>query len=185
MNLNDSETLLSLIFNSNMIVMSRFFLWRKVSNTPDPSLHKTCKLFVSQRIIEFILGGPPSIIYPALFVYGWICTNVTRKNFKVFQLTLTYRTLVTWIMSLFNLLLWTYLMFWNDEFGQGVSCWIQQGSIMNNAIHNLFFWHRKILIVGNYVLFVIRETVASHDNSIFNCIQTSTYIELSTSIMYC
>lgn len=48
-----------------MIVASRFFSAReKVSNNPDPSLHKTCKLFASQRIIEFILGGPPSIIYP-------------------------------------------------------------------------------------------------------------------------
>lgn len=57
-------TKLRFIFNSNINVIVDFFLQRKVSNNPDPSLHKSCKLFASRRIIEFILGGPPSIIYP-------------------------------------------------------------------------------------------------------------------------
>lgn len=72
-------------------MISRVDFFGKLSNNPDPSLHKTCKLFASQRIIEFILGRPPSIIYPALSRMDLF--GATRKNFKVVPVTVTYRAL--------------------------------------------------------------------------------------------
>lgn len=80
-----SESSHSLIFNSNMIVMSRFFPREKFQNNPDPSLHKTCKLFASQRIIEFILEARHQSFI--LVSSRARAARTTRKNFKVLPAT--------------------------------------------------------------------------------------------------